>query len=233
MTKRTGFLEFLAGAGIGSVVGFVAGLTVSSVASTLLGALSTGLLVLLGLKASTTEEQSTRQTLRVAGFGILCSLCLLLGVYLRTNQTLAPSLTAQNSTLAIVFPDPAVRQQILLLTNYGLQYPSVFEDHNDRKAANETKPQNPGSTENSSVHPAPTGRLEVVDKGVPSAESAGLLRVGASSFCAFARRDKFKDLPSYLAALDRFNPPLKKLIESAPIGYQDDLSHSLSQYLCH
>ncbi|MGO8719854.1 MAG: hypothetical protein ACLQMO_11640, partial [Acidobacteriaceae bacterium] len=92
MNKLHWILEFAAGAAIGLLVGLIAGLSISPVTQTVLGSLSAGLLILLGLKQSKESTQEAAHTIRILGFGLSCSIALILGVFLRTHSTLSPDL---------------------------------------------------------------------------------------------------------------------------------------------
>jgi hypothetical protein len=218
-------VEFLAGGAVGSIVGLIAGLSVSPVTSTILGSLSTGLLVLLGFKASK-DDSDSNNSLRVFGFGLVCSICLLIGIYIRTNGVLSPSLKTQDNTLANVFPDPILRQQILLLANFGM------ESGVGREGAS------PGTAETKKFTPGETGQnvpiiLTKKSDSPASGVNEGVLRKGLTDNCAVGRRTNFSSLTEFIKELDRIDPGLKKVIESAPREYQDTLSHQLSEYICH
>jgi hypothetical protein len=223
--KIRALIEFFAGGAVGSIVGLIAGVSVSPVTSTILGSLSTGLLVLLGFKASK-DDAEPHNSLRVLGFGIVCSVCLLAGMYIRTHGLLSPSLNTQDKSLANVFPDASLRQQILLLTNYGME----SQRGNLGTANGAIESHGTSQTENK-----PT--LPVVLTKKSESSSAGInnsvLRKGLTDNCAIGRRSNFSSLDAFMKELDRIDPGLKQVIESVPRESQDSLSQKLSQYICH
>jgi hypothetical protein len=185
------------------------------VTSTILGALSASLLILLGLKSSKGSQGSQNHDARVFGFGLFCSISLLVGISLRTHRMLAPPLEAQRDrlkSLEVFTPDEV--SQILMATNFGLQRTSAPDNEN-------------AAPKNAKGKDLPNLRAANGD-----VENAGLLRSGSVEVCQIGRRELFRDLDAYLAELHRIDPKLAHLIEIAPASYQDDLSKSLSKYLC-
>lgn len=77
-----------AGISIGLLVGLTTGMSVSPVVGIVLGALSTGLLALLGLAK---QPQDAGASTRVAMFGLTCAVSILAGVEIRTHSLLSPS----------------------------------------------------------------------------------------------------------------------------------------------
>jgi hypothetical protein len=78
----------LAGSGVGLLLGIIMGLSVSPVVGTVLGALSAGLLALLGIQKGTATNASS---LRIAAFGFACVIGLLSGITIRTHSWISPS----------------------------------------------------------------------------------------------------------------------------------------------
>jgi hypothetical protein len=116
-----GKTEFGAGAGIGTLLGLIMGLSASPVVSTVLGALSGGLLVLLGLASRPDGAGESKGELRVLGFGFFCSVFLVVGIFLRTHDVLAPSFAAEERTLSASSTlTKSEIHQILLLKALGL-----------------------------------------------------------------------------------------------------------------
>jgi hypothetical protein len=219
MTKLGGFIELGAGAALGLLVGLIAGLSISPVTSTVLGALSAGLLILLGFKESKDGVHSGNHGLRVLGFGVFCSISLVAGISLRTHQTLSPSLEKQRQSLsaAQVFT-PGEIEQILLSTNFGIQpSPKTLTGGN----GTQTGTNRPAESDQPGLKGQP-GDLAI----------AGYLRAGSADFCQLARREKFRDVHGYVAELNNIDPRLAHVIESAPESDRDRLSKSLSEYLC-
>jgi len=203
MTILRRLFEFATGSAIGVLVGLIAGLSISPITSMVLGALSTGLLILLGLTEPKGSENSENRTTRILGFGLACSFALVLGIYLRTHQVLSPPLETQKERLTAtkVFTEEQI-SEILLSTNFGIH-----------------------PTANSPNSPSGTG-------AAADLASATLLRSGSEDFCRVAKRDQFHDLAAYLDELKRRDAKLAHIIESAPKNYQDSLSKSLSDYRC-
>lgn len=125
MSKNDAAQEFGAGASIGMLIGLIMGLSASPVVSTVLGALAAGLLGILGINAGGSKEDNnttrSRGAVRVLGFGFFCATFVLVGILLRTHNTLAPSLAAQDQELASSSSlSKAEQHQILLLKAFGL-----------------------------------------------------------------------------------------------------------------
>ena len=231
-----GFLEFTAGAAIGLLVGFIAGLSISPVVATILGTLSTGLLILLGFKEPRDGMASTAHSIRVLGFGLSCLVALITGILFRTHAVLSPPLAEQKSRLTAVnvFTPPEV-EQILLLTNYGLQAPSsvppppALAGPEERKSGQDQQSMRSGEenkekpTNFASAQPQPA---------LASLASAGLLRAGPVEFCQSARRESFNSVGEYVTEVRRWDPKLAQFIESLPPVSRDQASRSLSRLLC-
>jgi hypothetical protein len=199
-------VSLYAGAGVGALIGLIVGLSTSAVTSTILGSLSTALLALLGLSVARNSGATYDQSLTVAAFGFSCTILLITGVYLRTHNILAPSIDAQDQQLHRIFPDIADRQRILLYEDYGLF------------AQSPNSPQQPSSLSNS----LPTG----------TNAGGGYLRNGVADKCDYSRRKLYANLPAYLAFLHGTDQKLAAIIESQPSQSQDELSFSISNYLC-
>ncbi len=234
MTKSRGFIEFAAGAAIGLLVGFIAGLSISPVVATILGALSTSLLVLLGFKESKDPITAVAHAIRVLGFGLFCSISLIAGVLFRTYGVLSPPLEAQKQHLAKVF-SPAEIDQILLLTNYGLR-PSADHassaptiDSQDKKPVPDKKVV---PDEREGKDKKPKADLEQSQSETAALASSGSLRAGSPQFCDAARREKFKTVDEYVKELRRWDTKLAGFIESIPPDSRDQVARSLSKSLC-
>jgi hypothetical protein len=226
--RHPDILGLAAGSAIGLVVGLIAGLSISPVTSTILGALSASLLILLGLKSSKGGQDPRNHDARVLGFGLLCSVSLIVGISLRTHQILSPPIEAQKdrlTSLKLFTPDEV--SQILMATNFGLQRASVPAVENPAKPgqAEQSGPKDTRKSAKGGDQP----NLQAANRDV---ENAGLLRAASVKFCQIGRRESFRDLDAYLAELHRINPNLARVIEAAPTSYQDELSKSLSKYLC-
>lgn len=83
------FTSFFNGLGVGLLLGLLLGLAVSPVVSAIIGTLSSLLVVLLGLKEN---YLNAVKSIRIGSFGLFCVIGILLGMYIRSNNALAPSL---------------------------------------------------------------------------------------------------------------------------------------------
>ncbi|HEY9114971.1 MAG TPA: hypothetical protein VIN10_09725 [Bacteroidales bacterium] len=81
--------SFFNGLGVGLLLGLLLGLAVSPVVSAIIGTLSSLLVVLLGLKEN---YLNAVKSIRIGAFGLFCVIGILLGMYIRSNNALAPSL---------------------------------------------------------------------------------------------------------------------------------------------
>ena len=106
-----------AGVGVGAVVGIIMGLSASPVVGTVLGALSAGLLVLLGLNNRPSDALSS---LRVAAFGIACMAAILLGIAVRTHSWLSPNVHEEVARWTSAGFSPQQAQQLVLFERTGI-----------------------------------------------------------------------------------------------------------------
>jgi hypothetical protein len=224
-------INLCAGAGIGSLVGLVMGLSASPVTSTILGSLSAGLLVLLGLTATRNGGTASQQSATVAAFGLSCTILLLIGVYLRSHDTLALSLDEQDRRLRSVFPDASDRRRILLFENYGLlmQNENSTITNTNAPSAEQTSKNAPNSKSDLAGKQA---KVEQPAISTGFSPAAGYLRNGIADHCSYSQRKKFANLQTYLSFLHRTDARLAALIEAQPSQVQDQLSYALSDYLC-
>jgi hypothetical protein len=214
MSKLQNTLEFGAGAGVGALIGLIAGLSASAVVSAVIGALSAGLLVMLGFgkpspDSSTTDTPRSLATWRTLGFGSFCSICLILGILLRTYDVLAPSIESEKHKLEAsnVFSKDEVHQ-IVLLKQFGLSVPN-------KDAA----------------------KLEIANPKTPAGMgvSAGFLFSGKTEICNVVRRDQYPDTASYVQSLQvhggDFAAFANALAHESPQN-QDAIAVALSNLLC-
>jgi hypothetical protein len=213
MPRYRAALEFAAGASIGMLLGIVMGLSASPVVSTVLGALAAGLLGLLGITARSgkngNDEGPTTGALRIFGFGLFCAIFLVIGILLRTHDTLAPSLATQEQDLSSsrLLSKPEVHQ-ILLLKAFGLTQP------NDKNGSGALTP--------------------VAGKNV-SATSAAVLFASSAEMCQVMRRDQYDNLSSYLGSLQDHGGEYANLanaISHASSADQEQIASALSKLLC-
>lgn len=213
MSKQQNALEFAAGAGVGTLIGLIAGLSASAIVSTVLAALSAGLLALLGIGKSSSETSTSAApgslaTWRILGFGSLCSVCLVVGIFLRTHNMLAPSVKSEQIELeqANIFSKDEIHQ-IILLKQFGLSVPN-------------------GDTKLGVANPkAPAG----------IGPASGVLFAGKAEICNIVRRDLYPDAASYMQGLRVHGGDflvLANAIERAPREDQDGIATALSNVLC-
>jgi len=89
-SKLTIFSAFFNGLGVGLLLGLLLGLAISPVVSAIIGTMSSLLLVLLGLNEN---YMNAAKSIRVGSFGVFCVIGILTGIYIRSNNALAPSLS--------------------------------------------------------------------------------------------------------------------------------------------
>ncbi|MCJ8273087.1 MAG: hypothetical protein MJK04_27265 [Psychrosphaera sp.] len=82
-------LALFGGAGIGALLGFMMGTSITPVVATFFGALTGILAGILGLNDG---HFSNAKAVRVGGFGFACVLAALLGLFVRTHNLMSPSL---------------------------------------------------------------------------------------------------------------------------------------------
>ena len=80
------------GAGLGILIGLLIGMSTSGTVGLVIGSLASVLLVLLGFKE---KGDSNLQALRVGSFGLGCSLAILIGLFLRVNNSFTPSIKSE------------------------------------------------------------------------------------------------------------------------------------------
>jgi hypothetical protein len=90
--------QLFAGAGLGLLVGFLVGLSSSPVVAVVVGALSAAIVTLLGFVRPAKEGEpasSDGSVVRLGSFGLVCTLAILAGLYIRTHNFLSPTITQQ------------------------------------------------------------------------------------------------------------------------------------------
>jgi len=88
-SKLNMLTSFFNGLGVGLLLGLLLGLAVSPVVSAIIGTLSSLLVVLLGLKEN---YLNAVKSVRIGAFGLFCVVGILAGMYIRSNNALAPPL---------------------------------------------------------------------------------------------------------------------------------------------
>lgn len=81
------FAAIVNGVGVGLLLGLLVGLSISPVVSGVIGTLSSLLVIMLGLND---KFMGTVKSFRVGAFGIFAVAGILLGMYIRTNNSLSP-----------------------------------------------------------------------------------------------------------------------------------------------
>lgn len=90
--------QLFAGAGLGLLVGLLVGLSSSPVVSVVVGALSAGLVALLGFARPGKEGDGLHaegSVLRLGSFGAACAVALLLGLLIRAHGWASPTIKDQ------------------------------------------------------------------------------------------------------------------------------------------
>lgn len=102
--------SFFNGLGVGLLLGLLLGLAVSPVVSAIIGTLSSLLVVLLGLKEN---YLNAVKSIRIGAFGLFCVVGILMGMYIRSYNALAPSLQSlYNEYRAMGFSEKEARDFI-------------------------------------------------------------------------------------------------------------------------
>jgi hypothetical protein len=98
MEKSIG--QLFAAIGLGLLVGILVGLSSSPVVSVVVGALAAGMVTLLGFARPAKDgdpSYADGSAVRLGGFGVACSVAVLLGLFIRTHDWLSPSIADQVS----------------------------------------------------------------------------------------------------------------------------------------
>lgn len=120
ISNSPAFLHFFAGGSVGALLGLCMGLSISPVVATVLAALGTSLVALLGLKDSSSGGgQAQANSLRVLGFGVFAVVCIGVGLLIRTHSWLSPSLASQRAALKEAGLNDGDIHRILLARELG------------------------------------------------------------------------------------------------------------------
>lgn len=115
--------QIFAGTGLGLLLGLLIGLSGSPVVATVVGALSAGLVALLGFtrKESTApgKIRMSASSLRLGSFGFVCSMALVAALFVRTNDLLSPPIKTQVSRLTSAGYSSADALRWVALKNLG------------------------------------------------------------------------------------------------------------------
>jgi hypothetical protein len=120
--KQDRNLEIASGIGLGLLVGIIIGLSVSHVVGIILGALTSLLATFFGLTASKEGDQTKFNTkpLTIFCFGLSTACFILIGIYLRTHNTLGPSLKNQKEELVAMGLKPEEISKVLLKLRFDM-----------------------------------------------------------------------------------------------------------------
>ncbi|TPW17434.1 MAG: hypothetical protein FD130_662 [Halothiobacillaceae bacterium] len=132
--------EFAVGGGIGLLVGLLMGLAMTEMVGGVIAGLTALLATFLGLEvksAATSAPHAARRAWRMAGFGIVCAVSLLLGMTIRTHNLLAPTLVDQVSSWQAAGFDNEQARQLVAYQLLGVA-PEHWRTTNEGRVAGRT-----------------------------------------------------------------------------------------------
>lgn len=96
--------QLLAGTALGLLTGLLVGLSSSPVVATVVGALAGGMVAFLGFSSNSQSDSNANSLLkavgwRLTGFGLACTAALLVGLVIRDQNLLTPTVKKQVSEL--------------------------------------------------------------------------------------------------------------------------------------
>lgn len=200
----------IAGAGIGMLVGIAAGLSSAPVVAVIVGAISAGLLVLLGLKKADPPggAEQAADVARVAAFGIVCTIGLLAGVVIRARDLLAPTaMQLQQKWKDAGFSDEQSRQ-IALYEKVGLTL-----NKGDGKS----------------------GEFAPNRSTAAGSESSALFATPSGSPCPYFNRKNYGTTGDMLQAMELQGGALQKFAaatQKLSAAQRDDIVNSVGGLLC-
>lgn len=118
-SQSSNLVSIFSGGGIGIMIGLLMGLAApqgddaKSIVAIFIGAVGVGLAALLGLND---RHFSMAKGLRIGSFGISVAIFALVGIYIRTNAPLSPSIVERATELKTVFPNMSDAQLMELLS---------------------------------------------------------------------------------------------------------------------
>ena len=202
-----------AGGAIGLLVGVSAGLSSAPVIAVVVGAISAGLLILLGLKRGDAGESSARNAgaammARVAAFGIVCTLALVGGVMARAYDVLSPSAIklAEGWKAAGFSPDQA--RDIALYQKVGLSFSKI-----------DGKP----------------GELLAHRETAAGTQSSSLFASSSTTLCPYFDRSNYGTTGDMLQAMKLQGGDLEKFanaVEKLAPAQRDDVVNTTGGLLC-
>lgn len=120
--------DIFAGIGLGLLVGGIIGLSIAEVTGLILGTLTSLLTAFFGLRPAKEGERGNK--LIIGSFSLVCMLGILGGMYLRNNNSFAPSLEEEINTYKKAQFSTEEIKQILMVKKFGLvpeQYQYIAE----------------------------------------------------------------------------------------------------------
>jgi hypothetical protein len=112
--------DLLSGAALGAFVGLLLGLSVSDVVAAVVGALVALLSAFFGLSAPKEGSPSPGRPWRLIGFGVCGIIALLGGLWMRTHETLSPSLKQRIAILQGAPLPPELARDVALYKHVGI-----------------------------------------------------------------------------------------------------------------
>ncbi|MEC7781906.1 MAG: hypothetical protein VYB38_00755 [Bacteroidota bacterium] len=110
--------DFLSGLALGILVGLIIGLSIAQVTGIILGALTSLLAAFFGLRPD--KEGESGNKIIIGSFSLGCFTALLLGIFLRTHDVLAPSLQNEIALYKSVnFLDEEIKE-LIYFKHFGL-----------------------------------------------------------------------------------------------------------------
>jgi len=212
-SRQSGLGGAIAGAGIGMLVGIATSFSSAPVTAVVVGAISAGLLVLLGFQKGDASAENAAPTdagavARVAAFGIACSVALVAGLVVRTHDLLAPTpAQTQQKWKDAGFTDEQARQ-IALYEKSGLTLNKGTGKEGDFAANRSTS---------------------------AGTESTLLFATRSGSPCPYFDKNNYATTGDMLQAMELQGGALQKFAvstEKLSAGERDDVVNSVGGLLC-
>lgn len=127
--------DFVSGAAIGLFVGFLIGLSISEVVGTVVGALTALIAAYFGITADSRPE--IVRLGRVTGFALAAAAGLLIGLYLRTHDSLSETLESQIDEWRTAGYSSEMARKIVVYQRTGL-IPNAWTSASDRTSSEST-----------------------------------------------------------------------------------------------
>ncbi|MGZ5253445.1 MAG: hypothetical protein ACXWV4_03720 [Flavitalea sp.] len=110
--------EVFSGIGLGLLVGLIIGLSIAEVSGIILGALTSLLAVFFGLKPE--DGTHSNKSLTIGSFSFACVIAICIGLFMRANNVLTPSIANDVKEYQLANFDTAEIKQIILLKKLGI-----------------------------------------------------------------------------------------------------------------